>query len=79
MTYDLVKEANCGIVADEQTIDSVKGALYKLIRLQKDEYELMCENSLRAAEKYDFKAQTGKLNEVFRFATKQKKERNDLI
>jgi glycosyltransferase involved in cell wall biosynthesis len=62
--YDLVKKYNAGIVIDDASPEEWGDEIIKLSNLNEHDYDLYCENSLRAAKDYDFKKLTKKLLDI---------------
>lgn len=63
--YDLVKKYNCGIVLANVNKEQYANAIIELSKISKDQYETYCKNALLAAQDYDFKVLTKKLEQLF--------------
>ena len=63
--YDLIDKYGCGLIIDDATPEQLGEGIVQIKNLPPADYDKMCENSLRAAQDYDFKALTRKLIELF--------------
>lgn len=59
--YDLIKRYNCGLVIDGGTPKQLAYEIIKVKNLSKNEYQILCKNSMKAANDYDFKVLSKKL------------------
>ncbi len=55
MGYNLLEKYNCGISAEDETLDAYVAAIKKIRSLAPQEYETLCQNALRAAKDFDYK------------------------
>lgn len=62
--YSIVDSARCGLSLENKGPDAYAEAILKLSRLPAEEYQELCENARRTAEKYDFKVLTHRLVKV---------------
>lgn len=53
--YDLIERNNCGISKNMLDSDSYLEALNEIVNMSKDEYDILCNNSRKVAQKYDYK------------------------
>lgn len=63
--YDLIKKYKCGIVVDKANTEQLSDVIIKFSKMPEEEYNIYCENAINAAQNYDFKILTQKLEEVF--------------
>ncbi|NLZ48614.1 MAG: glycosyltransferase family 4 protein [Clostridiales bacterium] len=64
MNYDIIEKYNCGLSSNTQeTMDIAEGIL-KFYNMPKEEYNIYCKNALKAAQDFDFKILTDKLEKV---------------
>jgi len=62
--YDIIKRYNCGVVVDNADSNKLAELILDFYNMPKEEYETYCKNALRAAQDFDFKVLTDKLEEV---------------
>lgn len=62
--YDIIKKFNAGIVVDDATEEEWAEEIIKIKNLDKNDYNKLCNNSLKAAREYDFKKLTKDLINV---------------
>lgn len=62
--YDLIKRYNCGLVIDGGTPKQLAYEIIKVKNLSENEYRILCQNSMKAANDYDFKVLTQKLIDI---------------
>ena len=62
--YDLIKRYNCGFVKDQGTPREIAEEIIKIKEMPKEQYDVICENGLIAAKKYNFTELTDKLINV---------------
>lgn len=65
--YDLIQKYDCGLTCENQDAPTIADAIIKIKELPAQEYGKMCENAKRAAEDYDFKILTDKLESVIEY------------
>lgn len=63
--YDILEKYNCGITAKGGSAETLAAAILKIYNMPKEEYNNYCNNSLKAAQNFNFKLLTKKLEEVF--------------
>ena len=62
--YDLLEKYQCGITVKGESVDEiVKGILF-FYNMPKAEYDIYCENAIKAAKDHDFKKHTDKLENI---------------
>ncbi len=71
VNYDLIENNNCGISLDDQSPENIAKAILSIAALPQAEYDAMCRNARKTAEKYDFEKLTDKLEEVIEFACRK--------
>ncbi len=64
--YDLIERYQCGIPIDTDTSEpeALVRAILKIYEMSDEEYRRLCENAARAAQDYDYRLLTRKLEEV---------------
>jgi len=62
--YDMLEEYNCGDTIKAGSALALAEGILKFYNMPKEEYNRYCENALRAAEDFDFKVLTDKLEKV---------------
>jgi glycosyltransferase involved in cell wall biosynthesis len=62
--YDMLKKYNCGITVKGGSTEALAEGILKFYNMPKEEYGIYCANALRAAENFDFKILTDKLEKV---------------
>lgn len=62
--YDLLEEYKCGITVKGNSARALADGILKFYKMPKEEYLSYCNNALKAAEDFDFKVLTDKLEEV---------------
>jgi glycosyltransferase involved in cell wall biosynthesis len=62
--YDLIRKYNCGIVFDNASSEQLAQSIIKFYIMPKEEYNIYCNNALKAAQDFDFKVLTDKLEKV---------------
>lgn len=69
--YDLILRYKCGSVTSN--MDDYADEIIRISNLSKENYDVLCENSLRAARDYDYKELTKKLENALEYAFCNKK------
>ncbi|WP_326907821.1 glycosyltransferase family 4 protein [Sedimentibacter sp. MB31-C6] len=64
INYDLIEKYNCGETIYDGDAIKIKNCILKFYNMSKQEYDFYCNNSIKAARDYDFKALTNKLEKV---------------
>ena len=64
VNYSIIKKYKCGIELEEQTPEAIAAAINKIASLSQEEVRLMSVNARSAAEAYDFKNLTEKLERI---------------
>jgi len=62
--YDLIQRYQCGIVLNNAGIDELANAIIGFSEMNQEEYDQYCNNALIAAQDYDFKVLTKKLEQI---------------
>lgn len=62
--YDMLEEYNCGITVDGGSPETLAEGILKFYNMSKEEYNIYCQNASKAAEDFDFKILTDKLEKV---------------
>lgn len=62
--YDMLEEYNCGITVKGDSAEALAEGILKFYNMPKEEYNTYCQNALRAAQDFDFKVLTDKLEQV---------------
>jgi len=62
--YDMLEKYNCGITVKGGSAEALAEGILKFYNMPKQEYDTYCKNALRAAQDFDFKILTDKLEEV---------------
>lgn len=62
--YDLINKYNCGLSIDDAHESSLVEGILKFYNMPKEEYDVYCQNALKAAQDFDFKVLTDKLEKV---------------
>ncbi len=66
INYDLIEEYDCGLVAKEQTVESVMNLIETFYLMPKSRYEEMSRNAFNLAKMYDYDVLTNKLLEIMK-------------
>lgn len=62
--YDMLEEYNCGETVEGGSAEALAEGILKFYNMPKEEYNTYCQNALKAAEDFDFKVLTDKLEKV---------------
>ena len=62
--YDMLQEYNCGITVQGGSAEALAEGILKFYNMPKEEYNIYCQNALKAAQDFDFKILTDKLEKV---------------
>jgi len=62
--YDLIQKYQCGIVIDNASTNQLAEAIINLSNMPQDEVAIYSQNALKAAQDYDFKVLTRKLEQL---------------
>ena len=62
--YDMLKEYDCGITVNGGDPNALAEGILKFYNMPKEEYDTYCKNALKAAEDFDFKVLTDKLEKT---------------
>ncbi len=62
--YDMLEEYNCGITVKGGSAEALAEGILKFYNMPKEEYDKYCDNALKAAQDFDYKLLTRKLEEV---------------
>lgn len=62
--YDLLEEYKCGITVQGGSGKALADGILKFYNMSKEEYNYYCQNALKAAEDFDFKVLTDKLEKA---------------
>ena len=62
--YDIIEEYNCGITVKGGSAEALAEGILKFYNMPKEEYQKYCENARKAAEDFDFKVLTDKLEDI---------------
>jgi len=62
--YDMLQEYNCGITVQGGSAEALADGILKFYNMPKEEYDIYCENALKAAQDFDFKVLTDMLEKV---------------
>ncbi|MCF6465103.1 glycosyltransferase family 4 protein [Clostridium sp. Cult2] len=62
--YDMLEEYNCGLTVKGGSAEALAEGILKFYIMPKEEYNKYCENALKAAEDFDFKVLTDKLEKI---------------
>ncbi len=62
--YDNVLKYDCGKIVAEEDIEALAGGILYFFNLSSEQYDKYCENSLKAAKEFDYKAHTEKLYDI---------------
>ncbi len=62
--YDMLKKYNCGITVQGGSAEALAEGILKFYNMPKEEYDTYCQNALKAAQDFDFKILTDKLEKV---------------
>lgn len=63
--YDLIRKYNCGVVINNASAQELAEAIIKLSKMAPEQYSVYSQNALKAAQDYDFKLLTRKLEQLF--------------
>ncbi|WP_313346649.1 glycosyltransferase family 4 protein [Sedimentibacter sp.] len=66
MNYDLIEKYNCGFSIKNGDVEEIAANILKFYNMTKQEYDIYRENSIKAAQDFDFEKLTDKLEEVIR-------------
>lgn len=62
--YDMLEKYNCGMTVQSGSTEALIEGILKFYNMSKEEYNIYCNNALKAAQDFDFKALTDKLEKV---------------
>lgn len=62
--YDILEEYKCGITVKGGSAEALVEGILKFYNMSKEEYDTYCGNALKAAQDFDFKILTDKLEKV---------------
>ena len=62
--YDMLEEYKCGITVKGGSPEALVEGILKFYNMPKEEYNVYCENALKAAKDFDFKVLTDKLEKI---------------
>lgn len=62
--YDLLKKYNCGVTVTGDSPKVLVDGILKFYKMPKEEYNTFCQNALKAAEDFNFRVLTDKLEKV---------------
>lgn len=62
--YDMLEKYNCGMTVKGGSPEALAEGILKFYNMPKEEYDMYCENALEAAQDFDFKILTDKLEKV---------------
>lgn len=71
--YDMLQEYNCGITVKGGSAEALAEGILKFYSMSKEEYNLYCQNALIAAQDFDFKVLTDKLESIILELSQQNK------
>ena len=75
VAYDLIKKYECGIVCENQDIETIANAIIKIYNMPDCDYSVMCRNAKNGAKDFDYKVLTDKLEEAIDYALKSKERK----
>lgn len=64
VNYSICRKMECGIEIEHQVPEEIAEAMELLINIPNHQYQIYCENSKKAAEKYDFAMLTDRLIQI---------------
>ena len=62
--YDILEKYKCGITVNGGSAEALAEGILKFYNMTKEEYNIYCNNALKAAQHFDFKVLTNKLEKV---------------
>ncbi|GLI51891.1 glycosyltransferase WbuB [Tepidanaerobacter syntrophicus] len=62
--YDMLEKYKCGITVKGGSAEALAEGILKFYNMPKEEYNTYCENALKAAQDFDFKVLTDKLEKI---------------
>lgn len=62
--YDMLEQYKCGITVKGDSAEALAQGILEFYNMAKEEYEIYCKNALKAAQDFDFKILTEKLEKV---------------
>lgn len=62
--YNIIEEYKCGKTVKGGSVESIVDGILKFYNMPKEEYNKYCQNALKAAQDFDFKVLTDKLEKV---------------
>jgi len=62
--YDMLEKYKCGITVKGGSAEALAEGILKFYNMTKEEYNIYCNNALKAAQHFDFKVLTDKLEKV---------------
>jgi glycosyltransferase involved in cell wall biosynthesis len=63
--YDLINKYKCGVVVDNADSEQLAEAVISFYNMREDTYSIYCQNAIKAAKDFDYKALTSKLECLF--------------
>ena len=70
----MLKQYNCGITVKGGSVEALADGILKFYNMPKEEYDIYCQNALKAAKDFDFKILTDKLEKIILELCPTKKE-----
>ncbi|SET04671.1 glycosyltransferase family 4 protein [Anaerobranca gottschalkii] len=62
--YNILEQYNCGITVKGGSAEALAEGILKFYKMPKEEYEIYCQNALKAAQDFDYKLLAEKLEKV---------------
>ena len=59
--YNPITQFNAGSMISDSSVEMVKDEIMRILNMNPEEYEQICDNAMKAAEHYDFKNLTNEL------------------
>ena len=72
--YDLLEKYNCGVTVQGGSSESLAEGILRFYNMPKEEYNIYCKNALKAAQDFDFKILTDKLEKIILELESEEKE-----
>lgn len=72
--YDLLEKYNCGETVKGGSSESLAEGILRFYNMPKEEYNIYCKNALKAAQDFDFKILTDKLEKIILELESEEKE-----
>lgn len=75
MGYCILSKYHCGVVTEDNSPEALAKSILSIFNLNKDDYKVLCNNSILAAYDFDYEKLTSKLESVINFVLENRKDK----